>query len=62
MIVTYIPSIDDERRIAVVVDRYPGAKICARITTRPLHTALRAICEQRIAEQMAVPVHLLRGR
>lgn len=43
MIVTYIPRIDDERRIAVVVDRYPGAKVCARITTRPLHTALRAI-------------------
>lgn len=43
MIYTTIPRVDHVRRIAIVVHRYPGAKVCARITTRPLHAALRAI-------------------
>ena len=42
MIVTYVPRIDRVRHQAVVVDRYPGAKVCARISVRPLHAALRS--------------------
>lgn len=41
--IAYIPRIDHERRQAIIVNRYPGKKVCARITTHPLHTALRAI-------------------
>ncbi len=40
--IAYIPRIDRERRQAIVVNRYPGAKVCARISVRPLHMALRS--------------------
>lgn len=42
MSIAYIPRIDRERHQAVVVNRYPGAKVCARISVRPLHAALRS--------------------
>ncbi len=42
MSIAYIPRIDRERRRAIVVNRYPGKKVCARISTRPLHVALRS--------------------
>jgi len=38
---SYIPRIDYDRRQATVVERYQGAKVCARISVHPLHTALR---------------------
>ena len=59
----YIPHIDHDRGQATVVERYPGEKLCARISTQPLSVAVLSIFFQaRIAESMAVPRHLLRGR
>jgi len=43
MSIAYIPRIDHERRQAVIVNRYPGKKVCARITTCPLAETLRVI-------------------
>lgn len=43
MSIAYIPRIDHERRQAVIVNRYPGKKVCARITVRPLAETLRVI-------------------
>lgn len=43
MSIAYIPRIDHDRRQAIVVNRYPGKKVCARITVRPLAESLRAI-------------------
>lgn len=43
MSISYIPRIDHERRQAIVVNRYPGKKICARIAVRPLAETLRVI-------------------
>lgn len=41
--IAYIPRIDHNHGMALVVRLYPGEKLCARITTRPLaHTLLPA--------------------